>query len=199
MQIFYCIIGQMCYDSKGIILTESKRIRSLIWSVDKMKKSIYVLLILTVFLLTGCAKSDQMTSFIPTQSPEEENADVAEDDGITQEGSNAEATPTPKKVHIGQTTPKYVKLDKYGAFLNIRSTPSTDGEQVGFLVHGEKIEVAEITDGWASFVYENAVCYVNADFLVDEQPEYLDPPSPTPSPAVTPEKKPAKTAVKPEI
>jgi uncharacterized protein YgiM (DUF1202 family) len=80
----------------------------------------------------------------------------------------------------------YVKLDQYGGFLNVRATPSTDGEAVGFLVHAEQIDVIEITDGWASFVYNDKVCYVNADFLVKERPEYLDPPTPTPKPKVTP-------------
>ena len=152
-----------------------------------MKKSIYVFLLLAVLVLTGCSKKDQMTNFIPTQVPGEESEAVSED--TTKE--DPEITPTPKEIHVGKTTPKYVKLDKYGAYLNIRSTPSTDGEQVGFLVHGEKVEVSEIVDGWASFVYDNAICYVNADFLVDEQPGYLDPPTPTPTLAATPTPVPA--------
>lgn len=168
-----------------------------------MKKSIVLLTILTVLLFTGCEKKEQMTSFIPTQAPEEVTdttdattpEDAAGEDAAT---GGTEATPTPKEIHVGQTTPMYVKMSEYGAFLNIRPTPSTDSQPVGFLVHAEKVDVIEIADGWASFVYNDAICYVNADFLVDERPEYLDPPTATPAP--TPTAAPVEdSTVKPEI
>jgi hypothetical protein len=171
-------------------------------SVNKMKKSIYVLLLMMmILLLTGCnKKEEEMTSFIPTQAPTEDggtvdNDTVDGDEAQTDQEEVTEAASTPSVVHVGQTKPMYVKMDEYGATLNVRATPSTNGEAVGFLVHGEKIEVADIADGWASFVYNDALCYVNADFLVDKQPEYLEPPTPTPTPKVTP----TKDAPKPEI
>lgn len=160
-----------------------------------MKRSIYLLIILTIFTLAGCSKKGQMADFIPTQVPEEATEpgqeDTQEDAQVTQE-----ATPTPKDIVVGQTTPMYVKLDEYGGYLNVRSKPSTSGDQVGFLVHAEQIDVIEIADGWASFLYEGAICYVNADFLVTERPEYLDPPTPTPAPEKTPTPKPT---TKPDI
>jgi uncharacterized protein YgiM (DUF1202 family) len=144
----------------------------------KMKKSIYLLMIITVLLLTGCSKGDQMTNYIPTAAPEESTDEAAS----TAKQEEINVTPTPKTIYVGQTTPMYVKLEEYDDFLNIRSAPSTDAEAVGFLVHTEKIDVIEIADGWASFLYKDAICYVNADYLVEEKPEYLDPPSPTPAP-----------------
>lgn len=162
-----------------------------------MKKSIYLLIVITVFLLTGCKKQAQMPDFVPTSVPEEESSGetVTEETADGDEGSSVEtteATPTPKTLHVGETTTMYVKLDEYGAFLNVRSTPSKDGEIVGSLVHTEKIEVIEIVDGWASFAVDNEIRYVNADFLVTERPDYLNPPSPTPSP--TPKAAPATKA-----
>jgi hypothetical protein len=155
-----------------------------------MKRNIYLLIILTVFILTGCSPKDQMTNFIPTPMPSDDDALDAVEDEIEDvaEGTEGEveATPTPKPLHVGKTTEMYVKLDKYGAFLNVRPNPSTDGEPVGFLVHAEKIEVIELVEGWASFVYNEKVCYVNADFLQEKRPEYLTPPTPTPVPEVTP-------------
>ncbi len=166
-----------------------------------MKKSIYLFLLMMVLLLTGCnKKQEEMTSFIPTQAPTDAGAAVGGEEAQSEQAEVTEAAVTPGVVHVGQTTPMYVKMDKYGGTLNVRSTPSTSGEAVGFLVHGEKIGVADITDGWASFVYNGALCYVNADYLVTEQPEYLDPPTPTPTPKVTPTGvKPTKEAQKPEI
>jgi hypothetical protein len=162
-----------------------------------MKKSIVLFMILTVFLLTGCSQKEQMTSFIPTQTPEEVSDNTTPEDTSGEDAATegTEATPTPKEIHVGQTTPMYVKLDKYGAFLNIRPTPSTDSEPVGFLVHAEEIDVIEIADGWASFLYNNAICYVNSDFLVDERPEYLEPPTatPAPTPKATPTPKASST------
>lgn len=147
-----------------------------------MKKYIYSLILITVFMLSGCSKKDQMTSFIPTPVPE-----VAISKAVTptdtpkaaDNAENPEATKAPITEYDGPTTPKYVKLDEYNDTLNVRPTPSTDSAPVGFLVHTEKIDVIEIKDGWASFVYKGAICYVNADFLVDEKPAYLDPPTPT--------------------
>jgi uncharacterized protein YgiM (DUF1202 family) len=129
-----------------------------------MKKNVFLLIIITVFLLSGCSKKEKMTNFIPTMAPEDEITSEVTQTPL--EGST-EATPTPKEIHVGETTTKYVKLSEYDDTLNVRSTPSTDSEPVGFLVHTEKIEVIDIVDGWASFVYNNQVCYVNADFLVD--------------------------------
>ena len=195
-----------------------------------MKRIVLLIILLALVMLAGCSKKEQtMTDFIPTQAPTEEDAkaeptaEATKNDGEastdTTEAASGEDTatkdttdtsaeaPTPKAVHVGETTTKYVKLDQYDAILNIRSTPSKDGEVVGFLVHTEKIEVIEIKDGWASFVYNGAVCYVSSDFLVDTRPEYIDPPTLTPSPtpaAKTPTPKPAATttdgnAAPPEI
>ncbi|HHV10043.1 MAG TPA: SH3 domain-containing protein [Clostridiales bacterium] len=167
-----------------------------------MKKGIYLsLLLMIVILLTGCGKEEEMTSFIPTQPPTKEadvTATAAADAADTDQQEDPQTSPTPKVIRIGQTTPKYVKMDKYGATLNVRSIPSTSGEVVGFLVHAEKIRVAEIVDGWASFLYNGTLCYVNADYLVDEQPEYLEPPTPTPTPVPKAEAS-GQGATKPEI
>ena len=170
-----------------------------------MKRKRLLIILLALAMLAGCSKKEQtMTDFIPTQAPTEEDAtaeptaEATKDDGeasndtkeaesgndtASEEATDTSDTaPTPKAVHVGETTTKYVKLDQYDAILNVRSTPSKDGEVVGFLVHTEKIEVIEIKDGWASFVYDGAVCYVSSDFLVDTRPDYIDPPTLTPSP-----------------
>jgi hypothetical protein len=175
-----------------------------------MRKYIYILIILTVTVLSGCKKEDKMPDFIPTQSSEDdidysgEESDANEDikqseDGDIQEGDiqdedvseKDEASPT-QPIVIGKTTTMYVKLSQYGGSLNIRPKPSTDGEPVGFLVHAEAVDVIEIKDGWASFLYNGAICYVNADFMVDKRPAYLDPPTATPKPSATPTPAPDK-------
>lgn len=151
-----------------------------------MKKNIYLLIVITMFLLMGCKRQTQMVDFIPTPVPAEEESDsgTAEEEAVGEETSEetTEATPTPKEIHVGETTSLYVKLDEYGAFLNVRETPSRDGKIIGSLVHTEKVEVIEIADGWASILFDSEVRYVNADFLVKERPDYLTPPSPTPTP-----------------
>lgn len=150
-----------------------------------MKKNIYLLIIVTVLLLSGCKKQAQMVDFIPTPTPVVTNEDEA---GEESENTN-EATPTPKTIHVGQTIAMYVKLDEYGAFLNVRSNPSKDGAIVGSLVHTEKIDVIEIVDGWASFEMDNVIVYVSADFLVPERPDYIPLPTAAPTPTPTPKPK----------
>lgn len=139
-----------------------------------MKKIIYLILFVAALLLTGCTKKEQMVDFIPTAAPTQGG------NAPNTSSSDADTKPTPQVAYVGDTITKYVKLIQYNDVLNIRSAPSTDAEIVGFLVHTEKVEVIKITQGWASFVYNNAVCYVNADFLVDKKPQLL--PTPTPAP-----------------
>lgn len=165
------------------------------------RKIVYLLIGLSVFLFFGCAGQDKETNFIPTlpvlqeedtqtEDASEEEADASED---TQEESKAEP------VFNGKTTTKYVKLEKYDGILNIRATPSKDGDVVGFLVHTEKVNVINTENGWASFVYQDKVCYVSADFLVDNKPKLLTPPTPTKKPSNTPTPAPDPTEEPPEI
>lgn len=171
-----------------------------------MKKNmVYIMIIMAVFALSGCKSKDQATYFIPTPvvsedpSEQEDSGDSAQETTPT---GTEEGTASDEPVYVGKTTPKYVKLGDYDAVLNIRLTPSKDGEIVGFLVHTEKIDVISIENGWASFVYKNKISYVSSDFLVDKKPAYIDPPSPTPSPTpapLTPTPEPDPNAAPPEI
>lgn len=132
-----------------------------------MKKIIGLLILIAAALLAGCGKKDQMVDFIPTAIPTQSSEDA------TASGMNV--TPTPQVAYVGKTITKYVKLTEYNDVLNIRSAPSTDSEAVGFLVHTEAVNVIEIKDGWASIAYNNTICYVNADYLVDKKPELITP------------------------
>ncbi|MGB4659482.1 MAG: SH3 domain-containing protein [Mobilitalea sp.] len=167
-----------------------------------MKKSILLLLMITVLGLYGCSQSNEMVDFIPTPIPSvtettdsEQETDAEGSTEITEGGSTevTEATPTPKELVIGETTTMYVKMNEYDDFLNVRATPSTDGEVVGMLVHTEKIEVIEIVDGWASIAVGNEVRYVSSDFLVLERPDFIPAPTPTPVPTKAPTKAPTNT------
>lgn len=166
-----------------------------------MKKNmIYLTIVIAVLILSGCKSSDEQTFFIPTpaltQEPSKEQ--TTEPTGETEEQAGEDDQETSDKpVHVGKTTTKYVKLDNYDAILNIRSAPSREGEIVGFLVHTEQVEVISIEDGWASFVYQDEIRYVSADFLVDKKPAYIAPPTSTPEP--TPTKKPDPSDAPPEI
>lgn len=168
------------------------------------RKIIYLMISLSVFLLYGCADKDKETNFIPTPTVTEEDAQL-EDETSEDTTDDTEETEEPSETaeetdFTGRTTTKYVKLEKYDGILNIRSTPSKDGEIVGFLVHTEKVDVIGIEDEWASIVYQDKKCYVSADFLVDVKPELLTPPTPTQKPAKpTPTPIPDPTAEPPEI
>ncbi len=160
-----------------------------------MKKSLLLVIIITLLTMTGCSDKGEFASFIPTPAPESNDSigDVeAEEPSEDSSETSEEATPTPKSLHVGQTTTMYVKLDKYDAILNVRATPSREGDIVGFLVHTEKIEVIDIVDGWASFAQGGEVRYVSADFLVKERPDYIKPPTPAPTNKPTPTNKPAQ-------
>jgi len=166
-----------------------------------MKKYIYILIALSVLALSACKKEEKMPDYIPANLSEEDtgkDANKGDDTGQTADENSQDSTSVQdgeakddeesgdQPIVVGKTTKMYVKLKQYGGYLNIRPTPSTDGEPVGFLVHAEEVDVIEIKDGWASFMYKGKICYVNADYLVDKQPAYLEAPTPTPKPTATP-------------
>ncbi|MDF2537637.1 MAG: hypothetical protein K0S76_658 [Herbinix sp.] len=167
-----------------------------------MKKNIYLIVCLTVLtiLFTGCGAKDQMVSFIPTPTPaptDEDGNEITDDtsDEDASEDSDSAEEDSDEPIVVGNTTTMYVKLSQYGAVLNIRSEPSTNGKVVGSLVHTEKVEVVKIEDGWACFVKNNKYVYVKADYLVEKRPAYIDPPTFTPTPSPLP----TDPAVNPEI
>jgi len=152
---------------------------------------IYILTVifLAVILFTGCKSEDQEAYFIPTPAPDliEEDEDLPEDsaDNTDKTGENGEQAGDSENLEdepvvVGETITKYVKLNTYGAILNVRSSPTTEENNVvGFLVHTEPVEVISIENGWASILYKDKVCYVSADYLVDFVPPYISPPTPS--------------------
>ena len=154
-----------------------------------MRKIIYILFVTAAIFMIGCGKKDSMTSFIPTATPTPE-VELSDESGngttSDVDGAGEDATPTPYV--IGETTTMYVKVNDYDAFLNVRSAPSVESDnKVGFLVHTEKVSVLEINGDWATILYNGQVCYVSASYLVEERPDYIAPPTATPSPTPTPE------------
>jgi hypothetical protein len=157
-------------------------------------------------VLPGCTKKDVMVDFIPTMPPvetefdegsfedsEDEDQAGEETDDVGQEETDENDDAEEEPVVEGNTITKYVKMKEYGDYLNIRDKASTDGKIVGTLVHAEKIEIVSIEDGWARLVMDGKYCYVSANYLVDERPDYLDPPSPTPTEKPAPTDKPTPT------
>lgn len=152
-----------------------------------MKKNLmYIIIGITILLFVGCKGDDQETDFIPLipsdGSVEDEvipeNPD--EEDQVSEEVDDSEDSEDSDEVaDVEETTTMYVKLVSYGAILNVRSTPTTDADNVvGFLVHTEAIEVMNIENGWASFMHKGDLCYISQDYLVDSVPPYISPPTP---------------------
>lgn len=144
-------------------------------------KILYILIGTAVLLFAGCKGNDQETYFIPTPAPDftDEDVDLSEDvidDSKEQIEDSNDSEEDP--IVIGETTTKYVKLNTFGAILNVRSSPTTEEDNVvGFLVHTEPIEVISIDGDWASFIYKGEICYVSSDYLVDFVPPYISPPT----------------------
>ena len=151
-----------------------------------MRKQGALLLGCMIMILGGCSNRNKMDDFIPTPTP---SPTPIVDENDLSEGTAGETDTPLDELDLStvETTPKYVKMDKFGSTLNVRATPSTDGDIIGSLVHREKVDVIEIKDGWAAFVNDNKIKYVKAEYLVDDKPDFLDPPTATPTPVPTPE------------
>ena len=55
--------------------------------------------------------------------------------------------------------------------LNVRSGPSADGEYVGILSPGAKVEIVEIYEnGWGKIYFEDGFGYVNTSYLSETDP-----------------------------
>lgn len=55
---------------------------------------------------------------------------------------------------------------KVNTFLNIRAQPSTSGEIVGRVENGDRVQIAEIVNGWGALWHgDGIVGYVSADYL----------------------------------
>lgn len=184
-----CLIDEYIWDNRG-----RQYCRRNVPELErgKMKRLIgYITILISVFALYGCKGKDQEANFIPTPpaDPAVDEYDPSTDDKDSgtggyedQDQADDDGTDNNTPEYTGETTTKYVKLNTYDGILNVRATPTTDGDIVGFLVHTEQIEVIEIKDGWASFIYNGVTRYVNAAFLSDKKPAYIDPPTPTPAP-----------------
>ena len=156
-----------------------------------MKNIKYLALGLMVLTLGGCSSSNKIEDFIPT--PTVMPTPIIQDEEEPDERDEVETPIEELDINTLETTSMYIKLSKFGSTLNVRSAPDTSSDIVGHLVHREKIEVVEITeDGWAIFKDKDVLKYVSADFVVEKKPEYLDPPSATPTPIPTPTDPPAQ-------
>lgn len=145
-------------------------------------KLLYILIGVSALLLAGCKSRDREAFFIPTPAPAltDEDGNSTEDITDNTDEQAGESESVEETTVTGGTRTMYVKLNSYGAILNVRSSPKTDEDNVvGFLVHTEPVEVISIENGWASFMYKGQICYVNADYLVDYVPPYISPPSPS--------------------
>lgn len=54
--------------------------------------------------------------------------------------------------------------------VNVRSTPSTDGEIVGKLAIGDSVHRTGYTSEWSQVEYEGETCYVASEYLSTEEP-----------------------------
>lgn len=113
-----------------------------------MKKVLSILVILCLFATAfcGCGGKDK-----------DKNSEVS--GAASQLVSEAPATPEPVK------SAKAVSINADGG-LNIRSSPSTDGDIVGIADDGSKLPllIEKPNDGWYEVVYDGSSAYVSAEF-----------------------------------
>lgn len=54
--------------------------------------------------------------------------------------------------------------------LSIRATPSAKGKKIDTLTNGQRVQVIDISNGWAKIWYMDQACYVKADYLEKVEP-----------------------------
>ncbi len=58
--------------------------------------------------------------------------------------------------------------------VNVRKSPSTDGEQAGQLYAGESIQRIGTEGEWSKVLFEGEECYIKSEFLTAEQIQAAD-------------------------
>lgn len=56
--------------------------------------------------------------------------------------------------------------------LRVRSLPSTDGEEIGYLVWNDQVNYSIYNDDWVVINYENRVSYISKQYISDTRLEY---------------------------
>ncbi len=132
-------------------------------SKGKAVVALGVIILLTVIVLTALGilklvdKSHEKNKpSIPTEISEVID-DVTEKENDTTEDITEGTTET--VVYYATTT------------LNVRKEPSTEGEKLGLLQTGDKVEAIEEKDGWVKFDYNGETGYVYAQYLSKTRPE----------------------------
>lgn len=151
----------------------------------RVKKSTVLMLIL-IFLLTACGKSDSSsdkTGLVSIETVkgyehtvrketepvnEPDTGNEPNGDGSGQEGQKPDepAVPDIKDEEYEETNDTvYVIVSK----LNLRSGPSTDSDIVGKAVYGDSFtRLARGKNGWDRILYEGQVVYAYAEYLSTE-------------------------------
>lgn len=108
--------------------------------------------------------------------------DDSDSAGFTEDNQNEDSTvdngvPSQNDTSETSFTIMFVKLQHYGSTLNVRDNPSMNGNIIGKMEHGDSVEVISMEDGWATINYNDGTAYVSCDYLVQEEPSTLKPPT----------------------
>ena len=139
-----------------------------------------VVVILLAALIGGAAlivhTIQEKLPFSPVDAPEASTTTQTESTTTTTTATTTTTTTTTTQAPTTTTTAVasstyYVEATK----LNVRSTPSTDGQVLGQLVYGTAVEVLDTANGWSRISYNGTTAYVSAQYLSQKQPTTTKP------------------------
>lgn len=81
----------------------------------------------------------------------------------------APTSPIPATSPAPSGTPAPITAHVIAYSLNVRQTPDEYGLVLGYLYHGNQVELTEkcTDDGWAEIIWNGGTAWVNADYLSD--------------------------------
>lgn len=130
----------------------------------KQKIGIKLLLLILILALVGCGNANgdntQGKDEPQTESQSQNEEDTSEEKQ-TEDESQSISSEEDIKVEGETETKLYAQTN-----LNVRKSPSTDGEKLGTLSQNQEvIALGEAVDGWQKIRYENSTAYVSANYL----------------------------------
>ena len=156
----------------------------------KVKHKLHCLLLASLLALAGCSASPAANASVPplkfaaADAPTPAASATAATPSSAIETQLPPASPVTTAPPDGQSsTIMYVRLTKYGSSLTVRAEPDGGSKAVGSLKHRDMVEVRGVSGGWAKIYFEDADCYVKADYLAEDQPDALEKPANTKTPA----------------
>ena len=124
---------------------------------------------------TAALQQDETLNQFVTKLREGADPTIPEEtESQTEETTQAETEAPQQDENTGGDSQQSEETVYASQTVNVRKSPSTDGEQAGQLYAGESIQRIGTEGEWSKVLFEGEECYIKSEFLTAEQTQAAD-------------------------